>query len=88
MAIFHRHGYIDPSEREIGDHRRVAFFEGEADWKDLISSQVFEQHHALSDTVASPGPTTPVKKVGISQRQNLPRTLVAGQFQITHEGNV
>ena len=88
MAIFHRLGYVDPSEREIGDHRRVAFFEGEADWKDLISSQVFGQHHALLDPVATPGTTTPAKKVGISLRQSLPRTLVAGQFEITHEGNV
>lgn len=88
MAIFHRHGYVDPSEREIGDHRRVAFFEGDADWKELISSQVFAQHHAQLDPAASPGTAGPAKRVGIGLRKTLPRTLVAGQFEVTQEGNV
>lgn len=88
MAIFYRHGYVDPSERELGDHHRVAFFEGDADWKELISTQVFTQQHALLDHAASPGTTFSANKVGINARQNLPRTLVAGQSEITHEGNI
>lgn len=75
--IFHRHGHISPSQREIGHHHRVAFFEGEANWRELIISQVFAEQRTLPYSVTLPISSTNEEQ--IITRRSLPRTLVTGQ---------
>jgi hypothetical protein len=53
ISIYHRQGYLDWEQQQLGHHRRVAFYHGEADWKKIIETEVSAEKHRQVSTIAA-----------------------------------